>query len=381
MKKMHETDVQTSTLTLPRNKSNKNVHVQFNDVPTVVNLSPSPSEPSQINEFEERANESYKLDKRSKNKTRRPKSDDKIHVNDTRYVNASPEIEEIKEIEIDNVQIREKSNQNGNECLDLENNVQNEPPPPFDLSTLPPRSSLLEGLPLDLPIELLTAENNNSTDPSDGTPEECSISLVGNFVQKDKAERVYIKDDEEPEKILVSTAYTNLPSPLSVPNPSEVPEPATPLYLNTSPSMQYMYQNSRPLSAHIQQDVNYIPQRPLSAVYMAPTYVMTPVISSQPVIVTENAYIPFNPMNVPMMSPVPNSVSVPNLSQMTEKKRPPVPAKPKRMSAYFPSENPNSVPENSWKSNDNLTTNMHATEKNFARNVEKVPHKEVGLLL
>lgn len=147
-------------------------------------------------------------------------------------------------------------------------------PPPVNLATLPPRSSLHE-TPIPVPLELLAPISKrpasteiSSSKPTDpifiNVPNESPISLVGNMIDKDQ------KPSDDP--ILVSTAYTNLPSPLSVPAPSEIPN--APLVIN-NPNMH----SYRPMMG---QEAQFIAQRTVPGhMYMQPVLMPNSVMTSR----------------------------------------------------------------------------------------------------
>lgn len=243
------------------------MHVQFNDEPTII--LPSNSEPSHINTVNKKTDN---VQLRTKNYNSLPdrKPDETIAL----------DLQNLHEIEKDTTTINRNNNVIVSEPKTTEitlrtNNVSKADenvPPPVNLATLPPRSSLHQ-----VPLELLTPSTKPEPIYSNITKRPAStelttsnvtiespISLVGNMIEKDQKKN---------DPILVSTAYTNLPSPITVPSPSEIPN--SPLILNNNPHVQ----SYRPLSAH---EATIMAQRPLPGhMYMQPVIMPNSVMSSR----------------------------------------------------------------------------------------------------
>lgn len=401
-------------------KSNKNkVHVQFNDQPIII--SPSTSDPSDLNII---SNKDTTLPNRKETNliNNNIKSSLKQKSNDSACDNKKDEgtIQQKKEIIVNNNnnlvvkstpgEEESQTNELQIKTEDLKINDQESIPPPINLTTLPPRSSLYEGQTLDLPLELLSPEVNTTQPNFDVS--QCPISLIGNMVQTPQTKA---------ETILVSTAYTNLPSPLSIPAPLEIPN--APLIINKNPNLPNV-QNYRPMSAYIPVESSYATQRPLSGhVYVQPAYliqnpgVMTPVsYVQQPVLVDTFMHQPYEVVNYPYpnvptnVTPVPfNSTEVVASTDNSKKVPPPVPTKPIRNSEYFPdcsvaSENYSDlkrhsahipIPDPSIETGNinpnipyqSVDTNMHVSissdnlgvKDSLAHRLDKVTRSEVGL--
>lgn len=206
---MHdEIDVQSATLPMASTKTaraNRNkMHVQFNDKPTIIHPTNSTNTSNSLINSVTSSNASI-----------------------DQQVNANESLDKKESVQIN---VDEKTN--NITSSENEENI----PPPINLATLPPRSSLLANYPSDIPLHLLSYDNvqsenteNDNYNTQCKTQMEYPISLIGNIIQEDK--------NAANEKILVSTAYTNLPSPLTVPIliPTEINSVQTvPLVLNTT---------------------------------------------------------------------------------------------------------------------------------------------------
>lgn len=316
-----------ATLPLDGTKVNKNsrikAHVQFNETPTIMNpsLTPQNSDPSPPSTpFSPASFDSPKALKSLPPQSPVPKTPPPIMR--PKIPPPAPPVVGPEEVNNDSL------------------------PPPINLNTLPPRSSLIENTSFDfLPL--------TPTEPAIRQVEpEKTISIIGDMIQRETSVPSTIIDDSSK---LVSATYSTLPSPRSVPTPLEIY--SNPIGNTAPPQMPmghptfyaprpftgqyYMMQPmgiGAPMLYNPDPGIQFVPYYPMPTTGMypekSPSPAMSYLSSASSTPVTET--VP----SISELPPSPKPLSVrPGLAGSTPDIRapPPVPLKPKnRFSAYIP---------------------------------------------